>query len=376
MAKHTAVRPLNDGIPLEVVANYGPARPNAIARWLYFVAALVVMMVLVGGITRLTESGLSITEWKPVTGTLPPFSEQAWQAEFDAYRQIPEYTQVNGPAGMTLAQYKFIYFWEWLHRLLGRVIGLAFAVPLVLYWIRGAIPIGYKPRLLALLALGAMQGVFGWLMVSSGVGAEAQELGRTDVSHYWLSIHLMTAFFTLGGLVWTALDLTNHAQGQPRAGLRGFPIVVLLVVALQLLYGAWMAGLNAGYVAGGGWLNSWPLMQGSFFPDGVDWSRGAWHAFTADPFMVHFIHRWWAWITVGFLIVMARKLRATQRPISVAIHVVFGVQILLGIATVWSGVALWIAVAHQLFGALLVCVTVWGAHAMGYRDRMPGSALR
>ena len=370
------MRTQNDGIPLEAVANYGPARPIAIARWLYVMAALVVAMVLVGGITRLTESGLSITEWKPITGALPPLSEAAWQAEFDAYRQIPEYTQVNGPAGMTLAEYKFIFFWEWAHRLLGRLIGVAFVVPLIYFWMRDAIPIGFKPRLLALLALGGLQGVFGWLMVSSGVGAEAQELGRTDVSHYWLSIHLMTAFFTLGGLVWTALDLGNFAEGQPRAGLRGFSIVVLCVLAMQLLYGAWMAGLNAGYVAGGGLLNSWPLMQGSLFPEGVDVSQGLWHTLTADPFMVHFIHRWWAWVALGFLIVLARKLRATKRPISIAIHSVVGLQILLGIATVWTGVSLWVAVAHQFFGALLVCVTVWGAHALGFRDRMPGSVLR
>ncbi|WP_066773489.1 COX15/CtaA family protein [Croceicoccus mobilis] len=359
------------------MANYGPARPRAVARWLYVMAALVVTMVLVGGITRLTESGLSITEWKPVTGALPPLSDAAWQAEFDTYRQIPEYIEVNGPAGMALADYKFIYFWEWFHRLLGRIIGLAFVVPLVWFWARRAIPVGYKHRLLALLALGGLQGVFGWLMVQSGTGAEAQALGRTDVSHYWLSIHLMTAFFTLGGLVWTALDLGNFAQGQPRASLRGFPIAVLAVLGLQLLYGAWMAGLNAGVVAGGGWLDSWPLMQGSFFPEGADWSQGLWHAISADVFLVHFIHRWWAFALVAALVMMGRRLRASaQRPVSIVLHTVFGIQILLGIATVWSHVFIWIAVLHQLFGALLVMATVWGAHCLGYRDRMPGSALR
>jgi cytochrome c oxidase assembly protein subunit 15 len=148
------------------------ARPRALARWLLAVGALVVLMVVVGGITRLTESGLSITEWKPVTGAVPPLSEAQWQAEFARYRQIPEYLEINGPAGMTLADYKFIYFWEWLHRLLGRLIGLAFALPLVWFWIRRAIPAGYKPRLLALLALGGLQGVFGWYMVRSGLSGE------------------------------------------------------------------------------------------------------------------------------------------------------------------------------------------------------------
>ena len=357
-------------------ARMAAARPIALSRWLAFVAALVILMIAVGGITRLTESGLSITEWKPVTGALPPLSEAQWQAEFEAYRQIPEYIEVNGPAGMTLAEYKFIYFWEWFHRLLGRLIGVAFAVPLAWFWLRGAIPAGYKARLLALLALGALQGVFGWLMVKSGVGTAAMTDMRTDVSHYWLSIHLMTALFTLGGLAWTALDLRNHAQGLPTARLKGLTVAVLAILAVQLLYGAWMAGLDAGYVAGGGWLQSWPLMQGALIPEGIDWSRGTLHAVTADAFLVHFIHRWWAWVAVAALIVMARRLRATDRRISVAIHIAFGTQILLGIATIWTGMALWIAVAHQVVGALVLVSAVWGAHAIGYRDRMPGGTLR
>ncbi len=357
-------------------ARHGAERPIALSRWLLLVAAMVILMIGVGGITRLTESGLSITEWKPVTGALPPISDAQWQAEFDAYKQIPEYIEVNGPAGMTLADYKFIYFWEWFHRLLGRLIGLAFALPLAWFWVRRAIPAGYKPRLLALLALGGLQGVFGWLMVRSGTGPDAMPAMRTDVSHYWLSIHLMTALLTLGGLVWTALDLRNRAIGQPTAGLRRFTVGVLAIVAVQLLYGAWMAGLNAGYVAGGGWFQSWPLMQGALFPDGIDWSQGPLHAFTADPFLVHFIHRWWAWVAVAALVVMARRLRAKDRIVSVAIHIAFGTQILLGIGTIWTQMALWVAVAHQVVGALVLVSTVWGAHTLGYRDRMPGSVMR
>ncbi|RVQ67668.1 heme A synthase [Croceicoccus ponticola] len=357
-------------------ARYGTERPIGLSRWLLFVAALVVMMVAVGGITRLTESGLSITEWKPVTGAIPPLNQAQWQAEFEAYKQIPEYIEVNGPAGMTLAEYKFIYFWEWMHRLLGRVIGLAFALPLMWFWARRAIPAGYKPRLVALLALGGLQGVFGWLMVKSGTGPDAMPSMRTDVSHYWLSIHLMTALFTLGGLVWTALDLRNWSRNDPHARLRGFTVVVLAILGVQLLYGAWMAGLDAGYVAGGGLWDAWPMMQGSLFPDGIDWSRGMFHALTADPFAVHFIHRWWAWVAVAALVMMARRLRAKDRRISIMIHAAFGTQILLGILTVWTGMALWVAVAHQVVGALVLASAVWGAHALGYRDRMPRSALR
>ena len=162
-------------------------RPNAIANWLFFVAALVFTMVVVGGITRLTESGLSITEWKPVTGALPPLSEAEWLAEFAKYQATPEYQEIN--RGMSLAAFKFIFFWEWAHRLLGRLIGLAFALPLLWFALRRAIPDGYGWRLLALLALGGLQGAIGWWMVVSGLSE------RTDVSHYRLAVHLLTALF-------------------------------------------------------------------------------------------------------------------------------------------------------------------------------------
>ncbi|WAT17161.1 COX15/CtaA family protein [Aurantiacibacter sp. MUD11] len=342
--------------PLESTPPIG-TRPLALARWLLFVALLVLIMVAVGGITRLTESGLSITEWKPVTGAIPPLTEADWQAEFELYQQTGEYQNVSGPAGMDLAAFKFIYFWEWFHRLLGRVIGMAFALPLAWFWLRGAIPAGYKPRLLALLALGGLQGAFGWFMVRSGLGSE-----MTDVSHFWLSIHLLTALFTLAGLVWTALDLRQLAAGNARpARLTGLSIVVIAVLFLQLLLGAWVAGLNAGLAS-----DTWPLMQGRLVPE-ADWSRGALWTFTHDPFFLHFLHRWWAWAAVAALIVMARKVKPLERRASIAIHSAFGVQIVLGIATVMTGVDLWMAVLHQLVGALLVGATAWGAHVLGRR---------
>jgi len=334
----------------------------ALARWLFLVAVLVVLIVFVGGVTRLTESGLSITEWKPVTGAIPPLNDAQWQAEFAAYKQIPQYTEINGPAGMTLADYKFIYFWEWLHRLLARLIGFAFALPLAWFWIRGRIPAGYKPRLLALLALGGLQGAVGWWMVSSGLTQDVK------VSHFRLAAHLLVALLTLAGLVWTALDLRALARGEPSARLTRFTALALAMLAVQLFFGAVVAGLRAGYVAGAGWFSwdAWPAMQGSFFPEGIDWARGAIHALFNDPYLTHFFHRWWAWAVVAMLVVMGRKLRASgQRAPSIAVHSAFGIQLLLGIATVWSGVSLWFAVAHQLVGALLVAATVWGAHALG-----------
>ncbi|OYX65574.1 MAG: heme A synthase [Sphingomonadales bacterium 32-64-17] len=334
----------------------GGGRPLALARWLLVVATMVFAMVVIGGITRLTESGLSITEWKPVTGAIPPLTLEQWQAEFEAYQQIGEYQQVAGPSGMTLGDYQFIYFWEWAHRLLGRLIGLAFALPLLVFWVRGMIPAGYKPRLLALLALGGLQGAFGWLMVRSGLNTE-----MTDVSHFWLSIHLLTALFTLAGLIWTARDLRALPQGIGPARVTSLGLMVAVLLFVQLLLGAWVAGLNAGLAS-----DTWPLMQGRLVPE-ADWSRGALWAFTSDPYWLHFLHRWWAFAVLAVLVVLARRLRPLDRRASIAIHSAVGVQILLGIATVMTGVDLWIAVAHQAVGALLVASVAWGMHAVGQR---------
>lgn len=331
------------------------ARPLALARWLFFVAVLVVAIVVVGGITRLTESGVSITEWKPVSGVLPPLNEAQWQAEFDAYRRTPQFIQINGPAGMTLATYKFIFFWEWVHRLLARGIGTALALTTAWFWIRGTIPQGYKPRLLALLALIGLQGAVGWWMVQSGIQYDVK------VSHFRLATHLLLALATLGGLIWTALDLRALARGEARSRLTGFAALALVMLTIQLFFGALVAGLRAGYVA-----NDWPLMNDRLVPAGIDWSHGLLHALLSDSFLTHFIHRWWAWAVVAVLVLMGRRLkRLGERKASIAIHSAFGTQILLGIATVMTGVSLWIAVLHQLVGALLLAATTWGAHALG-----------
>ena len=330
------------------------ARPGLLANWLFAVAALVVLIVTVGGITRLTESGLSITEWKPLLGALPPLSQADWQAEFELYQQIPEYREINGPAGMDLEAFKSIYWWEWIHRQLGRLIGLALAVPLAIFAIRRMIPQGYFWRLFALTALVGLQGSFGWWMVASGLET------RTDVSHFRLAIHLCTALVLLGGLVWTALDLKALARGDATpARMRSVAAWTGAIVFIQLLLGAWVAGLNAGLAS-----DSWPLMQGRFLPE-YDGSRGLLWAATHDPYLIHWMHRWWAWVAVAALVVMARRVKPIDRRASIAIHSAFGVQILLGIATVMSGVEFHLAVLHQLVGALLVMAFAWGAHVIG-----------
>lgn len=333
-------------------------RPGWLAWWLLCVAALVVLIVAVGGITRLTESGLSITEWNVASGVLPPLSEAQWQAEYAKYQATPEYRLEAGPAGMTLADFKTIFFWEWFHRLLGRLVGLAFALPLAFAWIRGWIPQGYKPRLLALLALGGLQGVFGWLMVRSGLGGE-----MTDVSHFWLSIHLCTALVTLAGLVWTLLDL--HALDRDRSArpARFLPLAWLAggVLFVQILLGAWVAGLNAGLAS-----DTWPLMQGRFVPE-ANWSQGLLYALTHDPFLLHFLHRWFAWAAFGALLWLGWKALAREGNAGKALIGLSVGQVLLGIVTVVTGVSIWIAVAHQVTGALLVAATAAAAHAIGHR---------
>lgn len=331
--------------------------PRAIARWLLSVAALVFIMVVVGGITRLTESGLSITQWKPITGAIPPLTHDQWVEAFRLYQQTPEYQQIN--KGMSLDDFQFIFFWEWAHRLLGRLIGLAFALPLLWFAWKRAIPAGYGWRLVALLALGGLQGAIGWWMVQSGLSE------RTDVSHYRLAVHLLTALFIIGGLIWTALDLRLLARdrnAQP-AMLRPFALMVLVGLFVQLLFGAFTAGLNAGYVA-----NTWPLMNDRLVPDGIERTGSLWETLSSDPYLVHFIHRWWAWGTAILAIMLARKAKqAGQRGASIAINASVGTQIILGIATVMSGIALPLAVLHQAVGALVVAAIAWGAHGIGRR---------
>ncbi len=331
-----------------------PARPKAIAAWLSAVAALVVVMVVVGGITRLTESGLSMVRWEPVTGILPPLTDTAWQAEFADYQASPEYRYKN--AGMSLSEYKNIYFWEWAHRVLGRLIGLAFAVPLVWFWVRGRIPAGYKPRLVALLALGGLQGVIGWWMVKSGLA------DVPDVSHLRLAVHLNLAFFIIAALIWTAGDLIRG-----KARLTKLAIIAFAGLFVQTILGAFVAGMDAGYI-----YSEWPMMGGQFFPAYPEWIEPAWRNLVDNPVVVQWTHRWWAFIAAALLVwlsVSAMKRGSRKTPIMLKILLI--VQILLGIMTLMSGVELWIAATHQGVAALIV----WCAAACAHRIGEPGETL-
>lgn len=332
------------------------ARPLAVARWLWIVAALIVAMVAVGGITRLTESGLSITSWRPISGTIPPLTQADWQAEFDAYKRIPEYTVHN--QGMTLAGFKAIFFWEYAHRLLGRVIGLAFAIPLLWFAVRRRIPAGYGKRLAFLLVLGGLQGAIGWWMVASGLAE------RTDVSHLRLATHLGIALLILGTIVWTALDLKQLSRDPLAAPARvnAVAAVALVLLAIQIAWGAFTAGLDAGYA-----FSSWPLMGDAWFPAGVQMTAPAWTNTVDNPIVVQFIHRWFAFAAAAALLWLS--VRAAKAGSSSAYWVtgLVTLQIVLGIATLMTGVQIHVAVAHQVNAALLLIATVIAAHAIGKR---------
>ena len=329
------------------------ARPRAVARWLFVVAALIVAMVVVGGITRLTESGLSITRWQPVSGVVPPLTDAAWQAEFDRYKRIPEYAAFNHD--MTLAGFKAIFFWEYLHRLLGRIIGLAFALPLLWFAAKRQIPRGYGPRLALILALGGLQGGIGWWMVASGLSE------RTDVSHLRLAVHLVTALVILAGLVWTALDLMQLHRDRLATPARLAPAAILALALLfvQIVWGAFTAGLDAGYA-----FASWPLMGDSLFPAGVPLT-GTLADAVDNPVMVQFIHRWLAFAVAAALFWLS--VRATRRGsrAGFAVTGLVTLQIFLGVATLLTGVQIAVAVAHQANAALLLIATVAAAHRIG-----------
>jgi cytochrome c oxidase assembly protein subunit 15 len=344
--------------------------PRAMVRlWLQIVAALVFAMVLVGGATRLTESGLSIVEWKPVTGALPPLSEAAWQAEFEKYKAIPQYRELN--RGMSLDDFKTIYWWEWTHRFLGRLIGVAFLLPFLVFLWRGWIEPPWRLRLWLIFGLGAVQGAVGWWMVASGL------IERTSVSQYRLAFHLTLACVIYAALVWAAQRIApSHAEeGAPRIRFTASALVALVLV--QIYLGALVAGLDAGLT-----YNTWPLMDGQFIPDrsALLLLDPAWRNAFENVLTVQFNHRMMAY-ALGLLAVLhaldwARSGQGSAAPggaflLAVAIIV----QACIGIATLVETVPVPLALLHQ--GMAMVVLTVAVIHAssfVGARSRAKASA--
>ena len=332
-------------------------RPRAISNWLLGVAALVFLILVVGGITRLTESGLSITRWDPVSGSIPPLNDADWQAAFELYKQSPQGELLKG--GMSIGDFKFIFFWEYVHRLLGRVIGLAIALPLAWFAWKRAIPRGFGWKLFALLALVALQGAIGWWMVASGL------VDRPDVSHIRLAVHLLTALTLYALLIWVALDLRALARS-PVARPARMPVAAVWAVSLlavQMLYGAYVAGLDAGFA-----FNSWPLMGDELYPSAAPWMEPALRNFVDNPVTVQFVHRWFAFAVFGGVAALAwQAWKHGQRAAAWTLGGAVTVQIMLGILTLLRGVPLWLGVSHQAMAAILLATILVNAHRLGAR---------
>ncbi len=335
-------------------------RSHPVAVWLLVVAALVLAMIVVGGATRLTGSGLSITEWKPVTGALPPMSAQDWNDEFALYKQIPQYAQLNH--GMSLEQFKTIYWWEWSHRLLGRLIGAAFALPFVFFLFRREIPRRLVGRCVGLFALGGLQGAVGWWMVASGLSE------RVSVAPERLMVHLGLAFALLGALVWTALDAWNGAARQtlPSPWSRG-ALALLGLIFLQILLGALVAGTHAGLI-----YNDWPLMNGSLIPKDYA-GTSIWATIAHSQGAVQLHHRLGGYLLTLVAIAMAwaatrsRYLSFDTRILVLAVGASIVLQAILGVITLIFGVPIWLGIAHQIAAAMVLSLAV----ALAWRARRP-----
>ncbi|HEY8567406.1 MAG TPA: COX15/CtaA family protein [Beijerinckiaceae bacterium] len=337
------------------------SKQAAVRAWLYGLAALVVLMVAVGGATRLTGSGLSITEWRPVTGAIPPLTHEAWLAAFDQYRAIPQYQLLN--KGMTLSDFQFIYWWEWSHRQLGRVIGLAFFLPLAFFWFTGAVRGRLALALLGLGALGGFQAAIGWIMVASGL-----QPGMTAVAPIKLTLHLTTASVILAGLVWISAGL-RPAPARPEGtdASRGARALLALVF-LQIALGGLVAGSKAGLT-----YNTWPLMDGQLVPPAaILFSVTPWiENFVDNLALVQFNHRLVAYLLVAVALwhAVALTRRAREAPAARRARALAGMtlaQAVLGIVTLLLVVPLWAGLAHQVFAmAVLVMATVHTRLSLG-----------
>ena len=328
------------------------ANPGAVRLWLIVCAVLIAVMVCVGGATRLTDSGLSITEWDLVMGALPPLSTADWEEAFALYRQIPEYERVN--AGMSLSEFKSIYWWEWGHRNLGRFIGLVFLLPLAWFSLRGAVRGGLRLRLWGLFALVCLQGAIGWYMVASGLSE------RVDVSQYRLALHLGTALVLFCLVVWQILALTRPRGQRAEAGLGAWALAGLALAFGQVTLGAFVAGLRAGLS-----YNTWPLMDGRFVPEGYFGDSARASDLFERVAAVQFNHRIGAYVLLAFAAAFAwRAARAgAARYGAMPLAAVAG-QAVLGIWTLLAAVPLWLGVAHQAGALFVLSAFVWSAYAL------------
>jgi cytochrome c oxidase assembly protein subunit 15 len=337
---------------------------RAVRVWLVVVAAMIALMVLVGGATRLTESGLSITEWKPVAGALPPLGETQWEQVFEAYKQIPQYRALN--AGMTLPEFKTIFWWEWSHRLLGRVIGMVYLLPFLFFLWRGGLSAELKRRLWLIFGLGAVQGAVGWWMVASGLSE------RIEVSQYRLATHLVLALLIFAAIVWTLRMLGDRTPLAAPARLRITAVVLVALTFVQLYLGALVAGLRAGLV-----YNTWPEIDGAFIPAGARlwFDTPWWRNLFENPLTVQFEHRMTAYalfLLAVFHAVDAMRARARGVAVNGALWLVAAVtlQATLGVLTLLNQVPIALALSHQAvaLAVLMLAVTQAERLATGAAD--------
>ncbi|MCX7744193.1 MAG: COX15/CtaA family protein [Flavobacteriales bacterium] len=336
-----------------------------VLSWLFSGIILVFSMIAIGGITRLTESGLSITEWNVIMGAIPPMNETDWQAAFDKYKQSPEYIHKN--FDFTLEDFKFIYWWEWIHRQLGRIIGMAFLIPFLYFLIKKSFTPKAIQRLLIIFLVGGIQGFLGWYMVSSGLVKEPR------VSHYRLAMHLCTALLTISLIGWLILDII--AQHKNKTSLSGnlrkhflFGWVTLGVITIQIIYGAFVAGLDAGQIH-----NTWPTMDGQWIHQGVMMQGfpDALHNSNSIT-TIQFIHRWWAMVVVlciGGLWFSARRFKYLQKHHWLGLHIMMGgviIQFLLGVFTLIYHVPISLGLMHQLGAVIVLLSTLHHLHSLKY----------
>ena len=331
----------------------------SLRNWLIVVAGMIFFMIVLGALTRLTESGLSMVEWKPVTGVLPPMSDAAWQAELQKYLSSPQGRLVN--RDFTVAQFQQIFWLEFLHRLWGRLIGLVFALPLAWFWLRGRIPAALKPRLLALLVLGGLQGVLGWAMVASGL------VDRPSVSHYRLAAHLILAVALYAYTVWLILELgdPSRRRDDPKTARKAGALIGFVLIVMT--FGAFMAGLRAGSAH-----NTFPTMSGYWIPPGMFDLQPWWINFFENGTTIQFVHRWLAKLLVLGVLALLIRARRTETYIAAAMALV---QMSLGIATILTGVDIILASMHQAGAVLLLTTLIVVRHrALPSRSR-PLSAM-
>ena len=333
---------------------------KSVIYWLLSGCLLLFIMVTVGGITRLTNSGLSMTDWHLVTDTFPPFTEAKWQETFDEYKKFPEYQKINIHNDFTLSDYKFIYFWEWVHRFIGRIIGLVFIVPFVYFLIKKRLDNATIKKCIVLLGMGAFQGFLGWFMVKSGL------INNPDVSHFRLSLHLTFAFITFAYTLWVALDLIYPDKAKVILPLRKLARITIVFLLIQIIYGGFVAGLNAGLIH-----NHWPLMSdGQFFHESIILEKDTWFArFTEGKSGVQFIHRTMAYVVVGLILFLYFK--SKKYPISsqqknglnALVFIVF-LQFILGVLTLLYSVPLWLGLAHQIMAFILLTTMTYTLHLL------------